>query len=298
MERFRRLIASDIPFARDDANRLLPLMVGCLTAFVALLLALAMSISAALSEQSYAVVGGVQIEVPRAKAADAAFLERVRSEVAQTQGVRGITILSEAQMEKLLKPWLGEDFSLTDLPVPVILDVTTDVKNGKTAVDTAKLSRALAAMDTNIRVQDRGPWIHYVLKATGMLQGLVLIVALLLLVCVIGMVVLVARTNLRLHFKAVSLLHMFGATDEYILRQFQWNSAWLAARGALGGVVLAAFVFALAMVLSLRWQSPVLPEISLSVAHVLMFMVLPFFTALVAWLATRLTVQRMLEHMH
>lgn len=298
MNRFRRLISSDIPFARDDANRLLPVMIACLVGFAALLLAVAMCLTNALSDQSREVVGGIQVEVPRAKAADAAFMENVTSTLKRSEGVEDVTVIGQAQMEKLLKPWLGEDFALADLPVPVILDVKTAVKDGKTAVNLKTLREQLAKIDTGIRAEDRGPWINHMVKGMTLLQGMVLLVAVLLILCVLGMIILVARTNLRLHFKTVSLLHMFGATDEYILRQFQWNNAWLAARGAFIGVMFAAASFISAVIITVRWQSPVIPEIAISTMHVVMFIVLPIFTALIALVATRLTVQSMLENMH
>jgi cell division protein FtsX len=167
-----------------------------------------------------------------------------------------------------------------------------------TTVNLAALRAALSAIDTNIRVEDRGPWVGHMVKAVALLQGLVLLVAILLLLCVLGMIILVSRTNLRLHFKTVSLLHMFGATDDYILRQFQWNNAWLAARGAFTGVAIAAAVFISAVIIAARWDSPVIPHISISIMHVVMFIILPIFTAMIALVATRLTVQSMLENMH
>ncbi|MEJ0010301.1 MAG: FtsX-like permease family protein [Alphaproteobacteria bacterium] len=112
------------------------------------------------------------------------------------------------------------------------------------------------------------------------------------------MITLVARTNLKLHFKTVSLLHLFGATDEYILRQFQWNGAFLAMRGALAGVLLAAVLFGTAVVLTHHWASPVLPPLDFGLRHVAVFIALPVFIALTALLATRLTVQSMLHHIH
>ena len=298
MNKFRQLISSDIPFARDDAHRLLPAMIACLTGFAALLLALAMCLTSALSTQSRDVIGVIQVEVPRAKANDTAFMENVTSALKQTAGVEEVTVLSQSQMQDLLKPWLGDDFELADLPVPLILDVKTAVKDNATAVNLASLRTLLSKIDTGIRVEDRGPWVGHMVKAVALLQGLVLLVAILLILCVLGMIILVSRTNLRLHFKTVSLLHMFGATDEYILRQFQWNNAWLAARGALTGVAAAAFVFISAVVISARWDSPVMPHISISAMHVVMFVILPIFTAMIALVATRLTVQSMLEHMH
>lgn len=298
MRKIRSLIASDIPFARDDANRLLPVMIACLTGFAALMLAVAMCLTHALSDQSRAVIGGIQVEVPRAKAVDDVLMKSVEETVKQAAGVEEVVILTNPQMEKLLKPWMGEDFTLTDLPVPVILDVKTRVEKGKSAVDLVALRGALTKLDSGIRVEDRGPWVGQMNRAMGLLQGLVILVALLLILCVLGMIMLVARTNLKLHFKTVSLLHMFGATDDYILRQFQWNNAWLAARGAVVGVLFAGLVFAASVILSMRWESPVVPQISVTVAHLAMFFLLPVFTALIALVATRLTVQSMLENMH
>jgi cell division protein FtsX len=298
MHWFKQLVSSDIPFARDDAHRFLPAMVACLVGFAALLLAVAMCLTNALTAQSRDVIGVLQVEVPRARADDKIAMDAIAAALKATPGVEEVVVLGPAQMEDLLKPWLGADFTLGDLPVPIILDVKTAVKDQATAVNLPTLRTVLSKIDPGIRVEDRGPWVAHMAKAATLLQALVLFVAILLIACVVGMIILVAKTNLKLHFKTVSLLHMFGATDEYILRQFQWNSAWLAARGALAGVAFAALVFGTAALLSMRWHSPVLPEISVGFAHVVVFVLLPVFTGLIALVATRLTVQSMLQHMH
>lgn len=298
MNKFRELISSDIPFARDDAHRLLPVMIACLTGFAALLLALAMCLTAALSTQSNEVIGMVQVEVPRAKASDSNYLQNVTGVLEKTSGVETVTPITQTQMETLLKPWLGNDFEMGDLPVPMIFDVKTAVKDGKTSVNMPALRDGLKKIDSAIRVEDRGPWVSHMVRAVGLLQALVLVVAMLLIACVLGMVVLVARTNLRLHFKAVSLLHMFGATDDYILRQFQWNNAWLTARGAFAGAAAAALIYISAVIASVRLESPVIPAISMTPLQGVMFVALPIFTAMIALVATRLTVQKMLENMH
>ena len=298
MNKFRQLIASDIPFARDDAHRLLPAMIACLVGFAALLLSVALCINHSLSAQTRDVIGMLQVEVPQAHAADKALLSNIVGELKRTEGIEDVTVLTTDQMEELLKPWLGANVALDELGVPVILDVKTAVRDGAMAVDVTELRRALAKIDAGVRVDDRGPWVAHVAEATSLLQALVVIIALLLLACVIGMIVLVAKTNLRLHFKAVSLLHMFGATDEYILRQFQWNSAWLAARGAVAGVLVATLLIATVTLFSVRWHSPLVPMVTITLGHGIVFVVLPLFTALIALIATRLTVQSMLEHMH
>ena len=271
-------------------------MVACLAGFAALLLTIAMTLTGTLATQAKDITGMVQVEVPAARAAS--LIDDVVSVLRVTAGVEEVVVLQQKDMEALLKPWLGDNFDLQELPVPVLVDVKTAVKGDKTTVDLSALRLRLAKIDKGIVVEDRGPWVSHMAKAVALLQGLVLLVAGLLLACALGMIVLVARTNLKLHFKTVSLLHMFGATDEYILRQFQRESAMLAGRGAVIGVGVAAGIFLAAIFATHRWASPILPMLNFELSHLVVFVALPIFTALTALLATRLTVQSMLHHMH
>lgn len=297
MQRLKEALSSDIPFARDDAHQLLPLMIACLAGFAALLLAIGMTLSGALGAQSKDVTGVIEVELPYARSHDKAVMDQVLATLRTTEGVEDVVVLQHEDMEALLKPWLGDNFSLGDLPVPLLIDVKTEVKGDATVVDLINLDAKLHKIDPNIHMEDRGPWVNHMVKAATLLQALVLMVALLLLACVLGMIVLVARTNLKLHFKTVSLLHLFGATDEYILRQFQRNSAMLAARGAVLGVVVAAGIFLAAVLISHHWASPILPVVSFGMPHLVVFVALPVFVALTALLATRLTIQSMLSQM-
>ncbi len=295
-KRIRQFLTPDIPFARDDAHRMLPVMIACLVGFAALLLAAAICLNHALSRQSRDVSGVLQVEIPAR--ASTGTLDKTVALLRRTTGVEEVVVLRDADMEALLKPWLGDQFAVKGLPVPTLIDVQTATENGSSVVDRAALTTSLQQIDPTIRLTAQGPWISQFAAALSLLQALILLVAVLLLICVIGMIVLVARTNLKLHFKAVSLLHMFGATDDYILTQFQWNSARLAGRGAIAGVGLAALLFLIAVLFTHRMDSPVIPEISFNAVHAATFLLLPLLTALVALVATRLTVQAMLRHMH
>ena len=295
-QRLRQLITPDIPFERDDAHRMLPAMIACLVGFAALLLAAALCLNHALSSQSRDISGVLQVQIPNGASNDT--IDKAAALIRQTAGVKNVAVLHDEQMHDLLKPWLGNDISLADLPVPTLLDVQTEVKDGTPDIDLPALGKALHNLNPAIRVDAQGPWVGQFASALSLLQALVLLVAILLLICVIGMIVLVAKTNLKLHFKTVGLLHMFGATDDYILTQFQWSSAWLAARGALAGVAFAALLFVVAVIFTHEVDSPVIPHLAFSAMHLATFLLLPVLTALVSLVATRLTVQSMLHHMH
>ncbi|MFN8972376.1 MAG: cell division protein FtsX [Alphaproteobacteria bacterium] len=288
--------SADIPFARDDAHRLLPWMIACLVGLSALLLLLAFSLSGRMQQQARDVFGTVQVELP--SGTPASKREEVMAAIRSTPGAVDVAWLTPAQMEVLLRPWLGDHLTLKGLSLPVLIDVKTEVKGNRSAIDIPQLKNKLAPILKNVRIEDRGPWLTHMAEALRYVQGLVLLIAASLLACVVALVVLVARASLKLHFKTVHLLHMFGATDEYILRQFQQNSARLAVRGALYGVGFALIISAAAVMISQQWQSPILPAITVLPVHLVTLLLLPVFTALIALLATRLTVQSMLAQMH
>lgn len=288
--------SSDIPFTRDDAHRLLPWMIACLVGLTALLLMLAFSLSGTLEEQARDVFGTVQVELP--SGTSDAMRERVIAALRATPGVVEVAWLTPAQMQALLRPWIGNELALDGLSLPVLIDVKTEVSGTRSVLDIPAARAALEKIIRPIRIEDRGPWLTHMARAMHYVQALVLLLAAALLACVVALVVLVARASLKLHFKTVHLLHMFGATDEYILRQFQRNNALLVGRGALYGVGFAVAISGAAVALSHHWQSPVLPAITILPAHLLTLILLPIFTALIALLATRRTVQSMLAQMH
>lgn len=290
-------LSHDIPFKRDDAHRLLPAMIACLVGFAALLLALAMTLTSTLHARASGLSGTLQVEVSAGKSS-APLIEEVKGALIATPGVTEVRAFTQEEMEALLKPLLGNQFSFEELPVPTLIDVTTKVHDDRTTVDLEALEKRLKTIHNEITLKENGAWVGRMVGAASVLQGVILLVAVLLLGCVLGMIILVAKTNLRLHFKTVRLLHMFGATDEYILRQFQRNSAMLVGRGSVIGVVVVAAFFVAAAMASQRIAGPLVPVIELQMAHGIIFMALPIFTALTALLATRFTVQSMLQQMH
>ena len=52
----------------------------------------------------------------------------------------------------------------------------------------------------------------------------------------VAAVVFAVRTGLAIHSPVVELLHIMGATDAYVARQFQTHVAGLALRGGLVGL--------------------------------------------------------------
>lgn len=288
---------ADIPFARDDANRFLPAIVAVMVTITALLLAVGISFAGALSAQKRDVAGSIQIQITTGDKTRADIQQKMSALLRTTPGVKDVVVLSHAEVARLLKPWLGDSAALEDISLPMLLDVKVDT-DATPAFDAAVLSRAMKAQGIDGRIATPQNWVNDLAKALGLAQVTLLLLALGLIASLVGLSVLVARTSLRLHFKVVNLLHMFGATDEYILRQFQWHNGLLIGRGAVVGALLAAAVLLLAHVSTTQMKNPVLPVIHFSFVHGALFILLPLLIALVVLVATRFTVHSMLHRMH
>lgn len=290
--------SADIAFARDDARSILPAMVACLIGFVCLLLSFSISLSAHVGDSVRAASASFQVEVPQATARDAGKMKRIVETIRATSGVEKTRIIDHAAMQDILRPWLGGDIMLGALDVPVLIDVTSEVDGDTPRVNADALLASLRNQSSGISIHAHGPWQRDVERASQLIHACFLGLAFLLMGCVVGMVMLLSRTGLKLHFKTVSLLHLFGATDDYILKQFQWNTARLVARGAVVGVGIAILAFFVLKEGISVGESPLLPAIEMSAAHVVLWLLLPVFSAIMAMMVARFTVQHMLANMH
>lgn len=273
-------------------------MVACLIGFVCLLLSFSISLSSHVGDSARMAAASFQVEVPQAVARDKTQMQRVLETIRTTVGVEKTRIIDHAAMQTILKPWLGGDIMLGTLDVPVLIDVTSATDGDASVVDDAALLGRLKQVAPDVSLHMHGPWQRDVERASQLIHACFVGLAFLLMGCVIGMVMLLSRTGLKLHFKTVSLLHLFGATDDYILKQFQWNTARLVARGAVVGVGVAIIAFFVLKQGISVGENPLLPAITFGVGHFILWLTLPIFSAIMAMMVARFTVQHMLTHMH
>jgi cell division transport system permease protein len=256
------------------------------------------SLFTSLGQQSRDARSSLQIEIPYQKANAEKVLHDVVAFLKSSDGVMEVEVIGPDEMEAMLAPWLGSGISLEDMELPTLVDVTTHMQGDTASINHTMLQSKLQRLAPGATVEDRGPWMKHLARGSAVLQWLLVAVALMLLACIAALIALVARTSLKLHFQTVSLLHMFGATDEYIVKQFQQHHALVVGKNAAIGVIIAAVVYALAGFATNASGSPIMPHINITALHLLLMLVLPLLTALVARYAARHTVQGMLHVMH
>jgi cell division transport system permease protein len=103
--------------------------------------------------------------------------------------------------------------------------------------------------------------------------------------------------GLAAHERSIELLHLIGAQDSYVARQFQNHALSLGLRGGLLGLVCALPTLYLARMLLQRIDSGLLPELNFLAHEWSYFVLLPVAAALVTMLAARVTVLRTLARL-
>lgn len=239
-------LASILP-AKSIAGRALVLVIVIMTFLAGLTAGAVHLIADASADWSRDIAREITIQIRPLPGRDIEADIRVAAELAQrTRGVEAVRIFDRKEGEKLLEPWLGSGLDLSELPVPRL--IVMKLASGSVPDFTA-LKKDLAERVPNAGLDDHRLWLG---RLRAMADALV----------VIGIVILVlvmAATGLAVAFATrgamagtahiIDVLHLVGAEDSYIAREFQRHFLRLGLKGGLAGAFLA-MVFYLLMSLS------------------------------------------------
>ncbi|HSK41056.1 MAG TPA: hypothetical protein VK943_14920 [Arenibaculum sp.] len=292
----------DLPLERDVTGRFLPWMIAVMAFLAMLALAGAMLLSDLAERWDSGLTGTLTVEVSPPPGGDAAeHARRVEAVVAllrASPGIGSAQALPRGDLEALLSPWLGEGALIEELPIPALIDVRLDRgAPDLDALDLDALSRRIAETVPGVRVDDHQAWLDGLIVLTRTVEVLAIAIVALVGGAAVGAVVFVARAGLAIHAPVVELLHLIGASDAYVARQFQRHVLGLAVRGALGGALLAAFAL-VALDLTARRIAPgLLPDLSLSPGQWATLAIVPVLAAVLAAVTARVTVLRTLARL-
>lgn len=289
---------TDIAFAEDDANRLLPWLLAFMIGLTTLLLAISIGLSSHMGSEHQRLQRTVHIEVPATTDTDAELYDKVVAALKQSESADTVLAIESDELNALLEPWLG-DVSADALALPRIIEVTLAAGSTDTVQNALNAVKAITAdASDEITVQHFQEWLDDYSAYTTSIRLVSSLLAAVLLACVVGMVVLTARTSLHLHFDTVRILHRIGATDTYITQQFVVYALGLVLKASLIGIAVGGACFLALYGLGQAWASPLMPGLSVSAMHFALIGLLPLFTVGIAALATSVTVKRLLEELY
>ena len=284
----------EIPLARDRAGRLLPWIIALMIFLAVLATAGALVLLRSVGTLTGGLSGTMTVHLPTGGMTDAEADQRVTraaNVLRRSPSVTRVRVLGRERVARLVAPWLGED--TRGLPLPRLLDVS--LERGA-AVNLGELRRQLRTIVPGATVIDHQRFVRGIFDLTQWVFICGLLVALVVLVACALTIVFATRTSLRIHHNVTEVLHLIGARDSYVARQFERHTFRQGLAGGFAGTLAAGLVMAaLAMIAG----GPVIAVEGGAIPIWLWILVatFPFLAAMLARYTARFTVLRTLARL-
>jgi len=283
---------SDLPLTGDESSRFLPWLVALMVYLASLALAGAMVVGRAGDRWSDELAGNLTVQIPPEPGDIEAKLAKAADIVASTAGIERVEILGEDRIVKLLEPWLGTGELVAELSLPRLIDAT--IEPG-VVIDIAALKARLGTEVPGATVDDHRQLLDRLLGLARSIEWLALAVVALIASAAALTVVFVTRTNLAIQSGVIEMLHLMGAQDSYVARQFERHALMSSLKGgALGAALAAGSVLAVGR-FGGSLHSALVPDLSLDTVHWLTLLAVPAAASLIATITARLTALKTLE---
>jgi len=303
----------DLPLAKDATGRLLVWIIGLMVLLALLALGATLVLSRQAQRWQAGATGALTVQVSPAPSAGAGvpvapLARRVETALAILRNsplVASAEPVAAEQVAALLSPWLAES-AMAELPVPALIDVRlaaapqpkrAPTAPTETAGDLDTLAEHLERYVPGARLERHTTWLEDLVRLAQVTEAAALTV--LLVVAGVGVlaVVFAVHSGLAIHRELVELLHVMGATDQYISGQFESHVLAIAGRGAGVGSLAGAMVLAGLERAVTGFGGSLMPELSLAAVDWLTLTLVPLLACLAAVGTARWTVRRTLARL-
>jgi cell division transport system permease protein len=238
---------------RSIAGRSLVMVIAIMTFLASLAAGAAHLVSRAAAEWTNSIASEMSIEVHPVSGRDIEADVAAAAELARgTHGIRGVKIFTRTESEALLQPWIGTGLDVTDLPIPRMIALT---RMEGMKPDIAKLNQKLALLGGAASLDDHRAFISRLSTMANALIAVAIGVVALVLAASALAVGFATRSAVALNHEVVEVLHLVGADDNFVAREFQRRFLALGIEGGVTGAVAAAICYFVAGIVSTRFAS-------------------------------------------
>ncbi|MBC7735923.1 MAG: cell division protein FtsX [Candidatus Saccharibacteria bacterium] len=198
-----------------------------------------------------------------------------------TPGIASARAETPEEQRKLLEPWFGPDLSLSDLPLPQLIEVV----EATPGYDAEGLKQRLAAEAPGAVLDDHTRWRRPMAEAAASLRLLGYLSIALIGAAMAAMITLAASAALAANAQVIRVLRLVGAKDSYIARAFVRRFTLRAVAGSVAGAALGTL--AVALLPAQDEAGGFLTGLGFTGWGWLLPLILPVLAAIVAFVATR-----------
>lgn len=164
--------------------------------------------------------------------------EAVAAMLRQQSDVAAVRVVPEAEVARLLEPWLGSGQGLEVVPLPALIDVAFAREADDSAV--ARLRARIIEVAPQARIDAETDWLAPVLGAVTTLRWMAIGLIVLLGFTAAAAVWLAARNALGVNRDTLEIVHLLGGSDDQIAGLFQRSILLDAGLGGAAGFALGS----------------------------------------------------------
>lgn len=290
----------DIALDEGVGAHIVTWVTGLMVFFVTLALAVNLGLNAMTQNWVTGLSGALTIEIkpPAPDAGTGLPLDKDRQQFEEgVQKVMWLTkqhpavkeghALSKSEIQTLIRPWLGEDVP-DSLPLPAIIDIKLNP-----GADATKLQADIQALVPGATVDTHDGTLDDVKTLAATVRLFVLLLTAAIVLIASAAVASIVRAKMALHAKEVETLHLIGASDEYIARQFRQHALKGSLKGSVLGLAVMVGLLSGAAYMTKTLDLSLLPRLDLNTLQWVMFLLGPLFAgAIIAHLTAQRTVMK------
>ena len=288
-------ISPELQLEKDASSRYLPVVIAAMVFLATLALIGLFSIHSAIGNWSAAVSGNLTVEIAYAEGQD---LDKKMSKAAEAlktfPGVEDVRPLSLDETAQLLTPYLGRADIIKQLPLPRLIEIT--ISEGS-PIDLLASAKKVSSEVPCAILNTHRPWLDKMILLARSVQSLAAAVMLLVGIVTVIIIVFAARTGMVMHHDIIEVLHLIGARDTYIARQFQNYFARLSLFGAIPGLIMAIIIMQVLSILADRLEAGLISAPTMIFEGWIALAMVPVLVVLLTTITVRWIVMSSLKRM-
>lgn len=293
---------SEISTEDDDTSAFMYVLTSIYMYLFIVVLAIVMAINAMADSWKKDIMGSVTVQIipveDENKHIDTEKTQEQQNKVLQyvenLSAVASVKALDAQTVEKLMTPWLGNKVNISSLPIPVLLDVKLK-PNSELNYD--EVTRGLRQVSENASIDNHRLWLNRLLKFASSLKNIAMTVLFMVIGICAFSIYYSTRTSLGININTIEILHIIGAKDNYIARQYAKNFVKIGFFAGIIGLMAAIPSIILVAKYGVSTGSGLIKGAQLSTLAWSLIMTTPLFSALYAAAVSYLTVKKSLEKM-
>ncbi|MDR2098668.1 MAG: hypothetical protein LBO78_01425 [Rickettsiales bacterium] len=295
------MFRTDIAFKSDVNRGFLPFITAFMVFLASLIFATAIIGNSLADDWDREVSNTLAVQVlPDMKSGspNREIEERIKNIVKvlkQTPGVKSSSAMGVRETQDLLRPWLG-DLAAEGLGMPLPRIITVELSD-IIPLDRKALEAEIRGYTALVTFETYEEWMDdfkQTLRATQTLLGLIVV----LILATTGVTISYAtRSGLASNREVIEIMHLVGAENGFISRQFSTRMTKLSASGGAAGYLLACLAAFIIKSFADRLEGGIIASFGFDASLYLYMLLVPVSAAAITKVTAALTISRAMDRM-